>query len=122
MNECVVGKYINVCHQYLIMKGDTLLDWAKIILPVEVVNLKTCKNFGVLDGDILIDRRTKWGNPFKISKTCDRAESIKKYEEYFVKKLLKDLDEIKHARRLGCWCKPLECHGDVIKRYLEERG
>jgi hypothetical protein len=87
---------------------------------VEVVNLRTCKDFGTREGDVLIDRRTKWGNPYKISKTCSREESIQQYEFHFVFKLLIDLREIKGARRLGCWCKPLACHGDVIKRYLEK--
>jgi len=90
------------------------------MLRVEVVNIRTCKDFGLVKGDYLIDRRTRWGNPFKIDSTCTREESIKKYEEYFVKNLLKDLHLIHDARRLGCHCKPLPCHGDVIKKYLEK--
>jgi hypothetical protein len=87
---------------------------------VEVVNLRTCKDFGTRVGDVRIDRATKWGNPYKISKTCSREKSIAQYEFHFVFKLLKDIEELRGARRLGCWCAPLACHGDVIKKYLEK--
>lgn len=25
----------------------------------------------------------------------------------------------KKGKILACWCKPAECHGDIIKEYLE---
>jgi hypothetical protein len=31
-----------------------------------------------------------------------------------------NLNELKSAKRLGCWCKPKRCHGDYIKKLLEE--
>jgi len=86
---------------------------------VEVVNLRTCKDFGTRVGDVRIDRATKWGNPFKISNGCSRSQSIFLYENYFVKHLLKDIEELRGARRLGCWCKPLNCHGTVILDAIE---
>ena len=90
---------------------------------IEVINLRNCGDFGTRDGDFRIDRGTKFGNPFKITKTCSREECIAKYEKYFVETLLKDIGELKGARRLGCWCKKpnkvVACHGDVIKKYLE---
>jgi hypothetical protein len=89
---------------------------------VEVVNMSKCKDFGTRDGDVRIDRATKWGNPYHISKTCSRKKSIELYEFHFVFNLLKDIEELKDARRLGCWCAPLACHGDVIKRYLGKCG
>jgi len=106
------------------MKRETLMDWTEIVPQIEVVNLRYCKDFGTRIGDFVVDRTTKWGNPYKISKTCSREESIQQYEFHFVFKLLIDLREIKDARRLGCWCKQpdkfVACHGDVIKRYLEK--
>jgi len=42
---------------------------------------------------------------------------IKKYRKWITqgegKHLLKDLHELK-GKRLGCWCKPLPCHGDIL--------
>lgn len=39
---------------------------------IEVINLHTCKDFGTREGDVLCDRRTKWGNPFKMNKESER--------------------------------------------------
>jgi len=65
--------------------------------------------------DILIDRSTKWGNPFIIGTDGTRREVIKKYKNWILKQpdLLKDLHQLK-GKILGCWCKPLPCHGDVL--------
>ena len=87
---------------------------------VEVVNLRTCKDFGTHAGDVICDRRSKWGNPFRISRKCSRAKSIGLYEFHFVFALLKDIEELRGARRLGCWCAPKPCHCDIIKKYLEK--
>jgi hypothetical protein len=86
---------------------------------IEVVNMRNCRDFGTKEGDVRIDRATKWGNPYKLSKTRSRDQSIRLYEDYFVKKLLKDIEELRGARRLGCWCKPLNCHGTVILDAIE---
>ena len=48
------------------------------------------------------------------NRVCDR------YEAVFLKRGL-DLFEIKDAKRLGCWCKPKRCHGDFLKRLIDER-
>ncbi len=65
-----------------------------------------------------------WGNPYSI--TCDggRERVIALYREYFLKRLRVDPEfarrimELK-GKRLGCFCAPKPCHGDVIVRYLE---
>lgn len=68
-----------------------------------------------------------FGNPFFLKNPDDdkeRAEVIRKYRNYFVEKLLKE-PEFKKAvlalkgKRLGCFCAPKPCHGDVIKLYLD---
>jgi hypothetical protein len=88
-------------------------------MNVEVVNMRKCPDFGKLEGDVLIDRTTKWGNPYFITNGCTRSQCIKKYEKYFVENLLCDINELQGARRLGCHCAPLACHGGVIKKYLD---
>jgi hypothetical protein len=75
-----------------------------------VVNLRyqTC--------DVRIDRTTKWGNPFKIGVNGDsRGLVIKRYWEYIQTRpdLIKAIPELK-GKRLGCWCHPLPCHGDLL--------
>ena len=73
-------------------------------------------------GRYLIDRKTKWGNPFIMQNESQRDEVCNKYEIWLKDKLALhklDIRELKHANRLGCHCKPLRCHGDTIKRYLD---
>lgn len=74
------------------------------------------------DHDVRIDRTTKWGNPFKIPRDGDRNEVIAKYRQWITegegRHLLADLDELK-GQTLGCWCKPLACHGDVLIELIE---
>lgn len=73
--------------------------------------------------DIYIGRPSLFGNPFSIGKHGDRDEVIEKYRVYFYARISCD----DHFRReveslrgkvLGCWCRPLACHGDVIVEYL----
>jgi|TARA_Y100000310_G_scaffold263231_2_gene273304 hypothetical protein len=74
---------------------------------------------------IKIDRSSPWGNPFIIGRDGNRREVIAKYEEWIVErpqliKLLSDLMEHEDVHRLACWCVPLQCHGHVLKRLVEE--
>ena len=75
------------------------------------------------DYDVLIDRTTKWGNPYKIGVDGNRNEVIEKYRNYLLnnKELLNDIEELRD-KTLGCWCKPHACHGDVIKEILDNEN
>jgi hypothetical protein len=72
--------------------------------------------------DIYIGRGSKWGNPYHIGKLT-REEVIDKYREWIMTQpeLLGSLHELKD-KRLGCYCKPLACHGDVLVELLTIRG
>jgi hypothetical protein len=73
---------------------------------------------------VYIDRRSKWGNPFRIGKDGNRAEVIEKYRAWITKGsgsyLLKSLHELR-GKVLMCWCWPLPCHGNVLLELLIER-
>ena len=73
------------------------------------------------DYDVYIGRPSKWGNRFVIGEHGTRAEVIAKYKEYILSKpeLLQDLKELK-GKTLGCFCKPLPCHGDVLIELIED--
>jgi hypothetical protein len=64
--------------------------------------------------DVYIGRPSKWGNPFSADE-YGRHEAIKKYKEYILStpELLYSLHEL-DGKTLGCYCKPLACHGDVL--------
>mgnify|MGYP003564749057 CR=1 FL=1 len=73
--------------------------------------------------DVYIGRGSKWGNPFKIGVHGNRYEVIAQYEAYLINKrpdLINALPELEN-KILGCWCKPLKCHGDVLKKIVEKK-
>ena len=65
--------------------------------------------------DVLIDRTTKWGNPFIIGIDGDRDEVCDKYEKWFLTQphLIAVLKELE-GKILGCWCGNKRCHGDFL--------
>jgi hypothetical protein len=71
--------------------------------------------------DVYIGRGSKWGNPFIMGKDGNRESVIAKYREYILEKkeLLDDLKELK-GKILGCYCKPLSCHGDILIELTEK--
>lgn len=75
--------------------------------------------------DILIDRTTKWGNPFIFGKDGDRHEVIYRYACWILTQpdLLSSLHEL-DDKTLGCWCRPQNCHGDVLRllRTIQQNG
>lgn len=67
--------------------------------------------------DVYIGRPGKWGNPFVIGKHGNREQVIALYEAWLVQQadLVASLPELR-GKKLGCWCAPLACHGDVLAR------
>jgi hypothetical protein len=75
--------------------------------------------------DVYIGRPGKgqtgpWGNPFVIDRDGDRATVIAKYAAWIQTQpqLLARLPELK-GKRLGCFCHPAPCHGDVLARLAD---
>jgi hypothetical protein len=67
--------------------------------------------------DVLIDRSTKWGNPFRVGRDGTREECIAKYEDWLPNQpeLMAALHELR-GLTLGCHCAPEPCHGDPLFR------
>ena len=89
----------------------------KIIYGItKVVNIKTGAKY-----DIFIGRPSKRGNPFRIGRDGTREDVLLKYENYLLynPKLMSEIEEL-HGKVLGCLCKPLPCHGDVLIEILEK--
>ena len=80
-----------------------------------VVHVRKAK-FDVYIGRVCAEfPQSKWANPFKIGPDGNRREVITKYHKWILTRpdLLCALEELK-GKVLGCWCKPDECHGDVL--------
>lgn len=66
-----------------------------------------------------------FGNPFTVAES-GRGHALALYKEYFNNRIIND-DEFRQAvlklrgKRLGCFCKPAPCHGDVIKEWLDQQ-
>ena len=75
----------------------------------------------VHDNTVLIDRRTRWGNTFRIGPDGTRRQVVAQYRAYLWCRIrsgvvtLEDLAAL-DGRRLACWCHPLPCHGHVLAR------
>lgn len=97
--------------------------------PTVVVNVS--KKYGETDY-VYIGRYCKYTdhkespfhNPFYLPKDAtaeQRRACLAKYEAHVRNspRLLALLPTLK-GKRLGCWCKPLPCHGDVLVKLIQE--
>ena len=99
--------------------------------PPTVVHLKRKNGVIVQDCDLYIGRHcsmggwtlpgSKWANPFSIKQYGTRDEVCRLYEQYIRNNtnLYNSLHELS-GLRLGCWCKPELCHGDVLVKLFNE--
>ena len=80
--------------------------------------------------DIYIGRPSIWGNPYTHIKDRNtkaqfivksREEAIQKYREWIQDQpeLMNQLESLR-GKKLGCWCKPKSCHGDVLIELLND--
>lgn len=67
-------------------------------------------------------RRGVFGNPYALAQGYSRLEAIRLFERDARDNalLLEAIRRIPPGTRLGCFCKPLECHGDVIVKLWKE--
>jgi len=82
-------------------------------------------------GEVIIDidRPNLLSNPFR---NFSRAENIELFDDYLKADLQHNGMMSVELRRIAwllfndhdvilmCWCKPLSCHGDVVKREIEK--
>ncbi|MCH2192166.1 MAG: DUF4326 domain-containing protein [Gammaproteobacteria bacterium] len=70
-----------------------------------------------------IGRGSYWGNPYSMHEEGEtREEVIRKYKYDFDYEKFLNIDKQEvyklAGKRLGCFCKPEACHGDVLADYL----
>ena len=74
-----------------------------------------------IDGKRYPEKASIWANPFKVGES--REKCIALYRDY-IKRKIRDGEitntqlEGLRGKRLGCWCKPEACHGDVLLELL----
>lgn len=79
-----------------------------------------------------IGRPSKYGNPYSFktsnlaTKVESKEESLRLFREYInenpnlIDNLIKDIKEGGYTK-LGCWCSPGKCHGDILIEKIKER-
>ncbi|PKH01865.1 hypothetical protein CXF72_14365 [Psychromonas sp. MB-3u-54] len=129
---------LNVTHAIIFDDGeefpdDTLfLQNEKIPLRLikinitRVINIKKDVEFSSEKSTLkyeYIGRGAYWGNPYSMYEEGDsRDEVIRKYKydfdyEKFINKEKSEVYKLA-GKRLGCFCKPQSCHGDVLADFL----
>jgi len=96
----------------------------------KIINIKSGDKFDTYIGRAGRGNDGYYGNPHNIGycELChrihDREDSLREYKIYFDKKIKEDDAfqtgiKLLKDRTLGCFCKPENCHGDIIKEYLD---
>lgn len=103
-----------------------------------VINIK--KKTKPATGYIYIGRGSIYGNPFThlelaeskaVVQVPDRDAAIKAYEDWLAGTAWTDIEQARRTmileslkylrgKTLGCYCKPLPCHGDTLIKLLEK--
>ena len=84
--------------------------------------LRRLERYGEDSGVVRIDRRTRWGNPIRITDSVSRAQAIALYRVDLWRCIrsgeiaLEDLADLHAKTHYLCWCHPLPCHGEVLAR------
>lgn len=80
-----------------------------------------------------IGRPSPLGNPYPLKKGEIKGSTLPRYKEWLLTKIKKKDKEvcaemnrlfliaINGDLKIGCWCSPHPCHGDVIKEILEDK-
>lgn len=63
------------------------------------------------------------GNPYIVGKHGTREECVTLYEVWLLTQpeLLAALSELA-GKKLGCWCAPKACHGNVLAKYANQQS
>lgn len=96
------------------------------IAITRVINIKRdtqYKNSKSTNSYEYIGRGSYWGNPYSMYEDGDdRNEVIRKFKYDFDFDKFPNKDKSKvfdlAGKRLGCFCKPEACHGDILADYL----
>jgi len=75
---------------------------------------------------VYIGRPSPLQNPFPITDSCNREQSIERFRAYFIariierdQRILSAIESLKEDDLIMCYCKPAACHGDTVKEIWE---
>ena len=105
---------VNVKVNYIRPKYNNLKEWMKDENNVYIGR----RGIVFIEERRFPEKDSIWANPFKIGRDGSRDEVLNKYKIYITNKLkdknmLNELLKLKN-KNLGCWCKPDQCHSDIL--------
>ena len=92
-------------------------------MKTTVVNLRR-EPFDVYIGRGGKGRSGYFGNPYRLRQGEERSDVMAAFRRYFLDRIDVDPEfrqrvlELK-SKRLGCFCKPASCHGDIIAEWVD---
>jgi Domain of unknown function (DUF4326) len=107
----------------------TVYDGQYIVVEKDTTNMAKVVHCKKDKYDVYIGRPSMFGNPFSHRggtlaqfQVETREEAISYYENYAraTPYLMKAIKEELRGMILGCWCKPLDCHGDILMKIANE--
>lgn len=131
-------KIENITHGIIFDDGEEFIEETKLLkssnIPLRVIKISITRVINIKketqyqsEKSTLtyeyIGRGSYWGNPYSMYEDGEeRDEVIRKYKydfdyEKFPKKKKSEVYKLA-GKRLGCFCKPETCHGDVLADYL----
>ncbi len=113
-----MSQVVNVRVAYIRPEYQNLKDWCEDPNNVYIGR----KGIVFVDGARYPTHDSVWANPYKLN-DMTREESLEKYKNYIQAKINNnevDIEELR-GKTLGCWCKPQNCHGDILKEILENK-
>ena len=94
--------------------------------------MTTVVNLRAVPYDVYIGRAGKgqdgyFGNPVRLvnyHSSAERSKVLIAFKEYFEKRVATDAEFANRClqlrgKRLGCFCKPMPCHGDTIAAWVD---
>nr|WP_239664844.1 DUF4326 domain-containing protein [Stutzerimonas stutzeri] len=136
--EIVAWTSEDITHAIVFDDGEEFPEETKILrssgLPMRIVNIKITRVINIkIESEYqaknstssyeYIGRGSYWGNPYSMyEEGDDREEVIRKFKydfdyEKFPNKEKSEVFKLA-GKRLGCFCKPYACHGDVLADFL----
>lgn len=113
---------VNVKVANLRPEYDNLKEWCEDPANVYIGR----RGIVFVDGVRYPKEDSPWCNPFKVKAgVLGRAEAIEKYKKYIIARLkaepgLTAALVALRGKRLGCWCCPEACHGDVLVELINK--
>ncbi len=137
-------KDIDFTHAIIFDDGEEFIDEIKYVknkkIPLRIINIKITRVINIKRSNeytansdsesfSYIGRGSYWGNPYSIYEVEELEEDetprdnvIRKFKYDFENDCLLNREQKKvfelSGKRLGCYCKPEACHGDVIAEFL----